>query len=149
MLFLPLLWLQPGIVLISDWQRGSYDISREQLIHTELAMPAEPEKVGRGAVYRFPLAKGTGLSCSARTDDPCPKAYRYAGEPAEVFHYRDLAYEIRSGGETLYRFDEQTERFKHDRLLLHYESAGLFAISLVLLWFSWRYRRLAAENKAA
>lgn len=68
---------------------------------------------GKGAKsYYYLNIDGKRFHCDDDQYDDCENIYAYKGQTATVYHYDGLAYEIDVGGQKVYEFNAQAQKFK-------------------------------------
>lgn len=105
-------------------------------------VPNEHEYVqgsGKGAKsYYYLNMDGTRLHCDDDQYDDCENIYAYKGQKATVYHYDGLAYEIDVGGQKVYEFYAQANKFKatqHKKMTELVCAFILFGIPSVIFFF--------------
>lgn len=81
---------------------------------------------------------GTRLHCDDDNYDDCELAYAYKGQTATIYHYGGLAYEIDVGGQKIYEFHHQANKFKatqHKKMWQFIWAMLLFGIPSAVFFF--------------
>ena len=133
-----------GLLLLDDWQNGDYRQPRAELLHAAFTIPAKEQcdANAQSNTCWFP-ADGYRLHCSQTSSDTCQRAYAYAGQQAQAWHYDGRIYELRVGEQVIYDYAAQIAAFEKAR---HNLRRGilelLFFVALPQLWLAWQYWRL-------
>lgn len=94
---------------------------------------------GKGAKSRYYLnVNGQRFHCDDDSYDDCKLIYAYKGQTATVWHYEGLAYEIEVGGQKIYEFSAQAQKFKatqDKRLWQLIWAVILFGLPSVVFYF--------------
>lgn len=105
-------------------------------------VPNEHEYVrgsGKHAKSHYYLTiNGTRLHCDDDNDDDCKLVYAYKGQTATIYHYEGLAYEIEVGGQKIYEFNRQADKFKatqHKKMWQFIWAMVLFGIPSGVFFF--------------
>lgn len=88
--------------------------------------------------YYYLTINGTRLHCDDDNYDDCELAYAHKGQTATVYHYEGLAYEIDVGGQKIYEFHHQADKFKatqHKKMQQFIWAMILFGIPSVAFFF--------------
>lgn len=133
-----------GKLLFEDWQNGDYRQPRAELLHVAFTVPEKEQcdTSGKRNICWFP-ADGYRLHCSQTDNDSCHRAYAYAGQQAQAWHYDGRIYELRVGERVVYDYEAQIAAFAQTRHNLRRGMLELlFFVALPLLWFARQYWRL-------
>ncbi len=132
--FMLVLWGTLLAAFVIDRQYGDY--RSNPLRKDDILMPQRNKCFGWGGNCYFPLGQSL-LRCSVFSDEhrACREAYHFAGEHAQVWHHKDLVYEIRVGDAVVYSREEQLERFEQRRREISQaimDDVGAFAAAVVV-----------------
>lgn len=133
-----------GKLLFEDWQNGDYRQPRAELLHVAFTVPAKEQCDSNSKSNScWFAADGYSLRCSQTRGDTCHRAYAYAGQQAQAWHYDGRIYELRVGERVVYDYEGQIAAFEQTRHNLRRGMLELlFFIALPQLWFARQYWRL-------
>lgn len=94
---------------------------------------------GKGAKSHYYLTvNGQRFHCDDDNYDDCELIYAYKGQSATIYHHEGLAYEIEVGGQKVYEFSAQAQKFKatqDKRLWQLIWAVILFGLPSVVFYF--------------
>ena len=93
-----MLWSET-LSLFDDWRNGDYRVPRAELLYAAFTLP-EAKQCGDKSCW-LP-ADDLRLHCSTSNYDACNRAYAFAGQTAQVWHYDGRVYELRVGDRVIY-----------------------------------------------
>lgn len=113
----PLLGLGYGVLISSGLLfQPKLIADKSQAEQTTGIIPETYEYIrgsGKGAKSHFYLnVNGQRFHCDDDNYDDCELIYAHKGQTATVWHYEGLAYEIEVGGQKVYEFSAQAQKFK-------------------------------------